>query len=137
MLKCDFNKVALATLLKPHFRHTCSPVNLLHIFRSTFLTNTFGGLLLFSSLCYGLLLLTIIQNKNYPSLKVCHVNNRIFQDIIWNGIALKLTVDNRTGILWRTQISVKNFVNHSIRGQIREISEPASIQSYRSDNVDV
>ena len=36
MLKCDFNKVAL---------HGCSPVNLLHIFRTPFPKNTSGQLL--------------------------------------------------------------------------------------------
>ena len=35
--KCDFNKVA---------KHWCSPVNLLHIFRTPFRKNTYGGLLL-------------------------------------------------------------------------------------------
>ena len=40
MSKCDFSKVAL------QFRHGCSPVNLLHIFRTSFLKNTSGGLLL-------------------------------------------------------------------------------------------
>ena len=38
MPKCDFNKVAL--------RHGHSPVNLLHIFRTPFLKNTSGRLLL-------------------------------------------------------------------------------------------
>ena len=68
MPKDDFNKVALqlywnhtsawvATLLKSHFdmdcnfieialRHGCSPVNLLHIFRTPFLKNTSERLLL-------------------------------------------------------------------------------------------
>ena len=40
MLKCDFNKVAL------QLQHGCSPVNLLHIFRTPFPANTSGGLLL-------------------------------------------------------------------------------------------
>ena len=35
--KCDFNKVA---------KNWCSPVNLLHIFRTPFRKNTYGGLLL-------------------------------------------------------------------------------------------
>ena len=38
--KCDFNKVAL------QLRHGCSPVNLLYIFRTAFLKNTSGRLLL-------------------------------------------------------------------------------------------
>ena len=37
MPKCDFNKVRL--------QHGCSPVNLLHIFRTPFPKNTFGYLL--------------------------------------------------------------------------------------------
>ena len=40
--KCDFNKVANSLAL----RHGCSPVNLLHIFRTSFFQNTFGRLLL-------------------------------------------------------------------------------------------
>ena len=40
MPKCDFNKVAL------QLRHGFSPVNLLHIFRRSFIKNTSGGLLL-------------------------------------------------------------------------------------------
>ena len=41
--------VALATLLKSHItlQRGCSPVNLLHIFRTLFSQNTYGGLLLF------------------------------------------------------------------------------------------
>ena len=42
MAKCDFNKVTL---------HGCSPVNLLHIFRTPFLKNTSGWLLLYNLLC--------------------------------------------------------------------------------------
>ena len=41
MPKCDFNRVALHTL-----RHGCSPVNLLHIFKTPFLKNTSGRVLL-------------------------------------------------------------------------------------------
>ena len=47
MPKCDFNNFAKATLLKSHFGMVCSPVDLLHIFRTSFLKNTSGGLLLF------------------------------------------------------------------------------------------
>ena len=41
MPKCDFNKVAFLTL-----RHGCSPVNLLHIYRTPFPKNTPRRLLL-------------------------------------------------------------------------------------------
>ena len=40
MSKCDFNKVTF---------HGCSPVNLLHIFRTPFLNNTSGWMLLKNS----------------------------------------------------------------------------------------
>ena len=40
MPRCDFNKVAL---------HGCSPVNVLHIFRTSFPRNTYEGLLLITS----------------------------------------------------------------------------------------
>ena len=40
MPECDFKKVA---------SHECSPVNLLHFFRTTFLKKTSGGLLLYFS----------------------------------------------------------------------------------------
>ena len=45
MLKCDFNKVALQ-LIEITLRHGCSPVYLLHIFKTPFYKNTSGGLLL-------------------------------------------------------------------------------------------
>ena len=49
MPECDFNKVALRCKLSffeitP--QHGCSPVNLLHIFRTPFPKNTPGALLL-------------------------------------------------------------------------------------------
>ena len=40
MPKCDFNKA---------LRHVCSPVNLLHIFRTLILKNTSGWLLLYDT----------------------------------------------------------------------------------------
>ena len=40
MSKCDFNKVEIT------LRHGCSPVNLLHVFRTPFLKNTSEWLLL-------------------------------------------------------------------------------------------
>ena len=44
--KCDFNKVALR-LIEVTLRHGCSPVNLLHIFRTPLTKNTSGRMLLF------------------------------------------------------------------------------------------
>ena len=47
MPRCDFNKVALlCNFIEVALRHGCSPVNLLHIFRTPFLRNTSKGLLL-------------------------------------------------------------------------------------------
>ena len=47
MPRCDFNKVALlCNFIEIALRHGCSPVNLLHIFRTPFLRNTSKGLLL-------------------------------------------------------------------------------------------
>ena len=43
--KCDFNKVA-SNFIETALRDGCSPVNLLHIFRTPFPKNTSGGLLL-------------------------------------------------------------------------------------------
>ena len=45
MPKCDFNKVA-KQLYPITLRHGCSPVNLLHIFKTLFIKNTSGWLLL-------------------------------------------------------------------------------------------
>ena len=43
--KYDFNNVAL-NFIEVTLWHGCSPVNLLHIFRTAFRKNTYGGLLL-------------------------------------------------------------------------------------------
>ena len=46
MPKCDFNKAA------KQLRHAYSPLDLLHIFRTPFLKNTSGGLLLYSFMLF-------------------------------------------------------------------------------------
>ena len=47
MKKCDFNKIAKqSNVIEITLRHGCSPVNLLHIFRTPFPKNTSGWLLL-------------------------------------------------------------------------------------------
>ena len=55
-LLCNFIEIAL--------RHRCSPVNLLHIFRTPFPRNAFGGLLLdiVKPFCKYLCVLPLIQN---------------------------------------------------------------------------
>ena len=45
MPKCDFNKVP-SNFIEMALSHGCFPVNLLHIFRTTFPRNTSGWLLL-------------------------------------------------------------------------------------------
>ena len=45
MPKCDFNKVAVQ-FTEITLQHACSPVNLLHIFRTPFLKNSSEWLLL-------------------------------------------------------------------------------------------
>ena len=50
MPKCDFNKVAeQSSFIEIALRHGCSPVNLMHIFRTLFSKNPTGGLLLMLS----------------------------------------------------------------------------------------
>ena len=46
MSKCDFSKVALQFFFEIRLWYGCSPVNLLHIFKTPFYKNTYGGLLL-------------------------------------------------------------------------------------------
>ena len=47
MLKYDFNKVAKqSNFIEFTFQYGCPPLNLLHIFRTLFLKNNSGGLLL-------------------------------------------------------------------------------------------
>ena len=51
MPKCDFNKVGLlCNFIEITLWHGCSPVNLLHIFRTPFTKNTSGRLLLYIKL---------------------------------------------------------------------------------------
>ena len=48
MPKCDFNKIA-CNFIEITLTHGCSPVNLVHIFRTPFPKNTSGWLLLIIS----------------------------------------------------------------------------------------
>ena len=50
------------------FRHWCSPVNLLDIFRTPLLKNTSGRLLLYLSVLYSPKKLTNHNNKNYENI---------------------------------------------------------------------
>ena len=51
MSKCDFNlSKLLCNFIEITLRHACSPVDLLHIFRTPFLMNTCGWLLLYNTI---------------------------------------------------------------------------------------
>ena len=64
MPKCDFNKVALlCNFIEITLRHGCSPVNLLHIFRTPFPRNTSGWLLL--KLCKDVLCKILISASKF------------------------------------------------------------------------
>ena len=65
MPKCDVNKVALlCNFIEIILRHGCSPVNLLHIFRTTFTKNTSGWVLMFfSKMSNNQVSLTILAKK--------------------------------------------------------------------------
>ena len=51
MLKCDFNKLQ-SNFIEIALRHGCSPVNLLHIFRTPFPRNTSWWLLLITKFLF-------------------------------------------------------------------------------------
>ena len=56
MPKCNFN----SNFIEIALRHGCSPVNLLHIFRTLFPKNTSEGLLLYIFLCKNDLFVKVI-----------------------------------------------------------------------------
>ena len=64
MSKCDFNKVA-RNFIEIVLWHGCSPVNLLHIFRTPFPKNTSGGLLLKSNIFVFCVLLLLVGTGTY------------------------------------------------------------------------
>ena len=47
MPKCDLNLKLLYNFIEIALRHGCSPVNLLHVFKTLLYKNTYGGLLLY------------------------------------------------------------------------------------------
>ena len=67
-VKCDFNKV-FCNFTEIPLRYGYSPVNLLHIFRTSFYKNTYGRLLL-------LLSETVTIGKNFLNLSVTHSFNK-------------------------------------------------------------
>ena len=94
MPKSDFNKVAVT------LRHGCSPVNLLHIFRTPFTKNTSKRLLL------HLLKTALLYRKDHlrgHSSNVC-TNNKFFQEEVF---FLRKEPDNKQ----ETIDSLLNIVN--------------------------
>ena len=79
MPKCGFNKVALT------LRHGCSPVNLLHIFRTPFPRNTYGRLLLYLPRIHNsfitnklsLLLEALSNCDNFTVITILYNNNNV------------------------------------------------------------
>ena len=51
MSKCDFQLKLLCNFIEITLQHRCSPVKLLHIFRTLLLKNISGGLLLLQTGC--------------------------------------------------------------------------------------
>ena len=60
-LLCNFIEIALCNFIEIALRHGCSPVNLLHIFRKTFLKNTSRWLLLYTDRYIFLLISWILR----------------------------------------------------------------------------
>ena len=70
MPKCDFNKVA-KELYRNRTLHECSSVNLLHIFRTPFLKNASGRLLVktsYNHICFLYFLFSVKRQKQPPEL---------------------------------------------------------------------
>ena len=93
MPKCDFNKVT-KQLYWIELRHGCSPVHLLHIFRTVFPKNTSEGLLLcllksFISLTWFFFSMNILCNFSFL--------------VIWSDRSSQRRYSVRKGVL-------KNFV---------------------------
>ena len=81
-----------SNIIKITLRHGCSPVNLVHIFRTPFLRNTQGWLLLYlvSVVCYFMLL-----SKNNFQVSF-HVQDWDFFDLLSNLSRLFCTVNHKS-----------------------------------------
>ena len=67
--------------IEPALRHGCSPVNLMHIFRTTFLKNTAGGVLLniLTASCHCKLATNLIKDLNERETYVLALPNEFMQ----------------------------------------------------------
>ena len=81
-----------SNIIQITLRHGCSPVNLVHIFRTPFLRNTQGWLLLYlvSVVCYFMLL-----SKNNFQVSF-HVQDWDFFDLLSNLSRLFCTVNHKS-----------------------------------------
>ena len=91
MPKCDFNKVA-----NTHAEvHECSPVNLPHIFRTSFLRNTSGWLLVitiffvkdfifskFGDRIHGIRLLEVLCNESHYGECLRHLTKEATRGVL-------------------------------------------------------
>ena len=75
MSKCGFNKVA-RQLYWNHTSAGCSPVNLLHIFKTLFPKNTSGGLLLWIAYL-NTFKGTLVQSWKFINISVTYENNML------------------------------------------------------------
>ena len=107
MPKCDFNKVA-SNFTEIALRHGCSPVNLLHIFRTPFHKNISGWLLLsFISYCFN-------NNSQCNSdIPVNHHAKGLF--LVLDKYCFAYFIAQLSKTYWRFQYQIKciNYVNHT------------------------
>ena len=102
MSKCDFNKLQ-SNFIEITFRHRCSPVNLLHIFRITFSKNTSGWLfLLFASGTWKMLIPLSFKEIIRP--RIGQFLPGIFYKWNWH-----CTFPLKNGIEWASLQFVHNF----------------------------
>ena len=98
MPKCDFNKV-LCNFFKITLRHGCSPVNLLHIFRTSFSKNTSGRLLLsFSSqkwIFLAIIMIELIHQRNTRAIFEILEGNAQFVQNMTFGLCEKMIAQLR------------------------------------------
>ena len=85
--KCDFNKVT--------FRHGCSPVNFLYIFRTLFRKIIYGGLLLYlysSGMLYFPGVFRGLKWENWPDIQlICNANQFIGFSVSEKFALIRLT----------------------------------------------
>ena len=82
MLKCDFSKVTkqlYCNFIEITLQHGCCPINLLDIFRTPFLKNSSGGLLLGNE--FAALLTDLFKAFDYIDHKL------LIAKLFWHGVS--------------------------------------------------